>query len=59
MGSATPSLRLFASRQQAAVRELRPRILELSVALDGTRGRKERAEARKGSYQGQGKFDAC
>lgn len=41
------SLRLFASRRQTAVRELRPKILELSVALDGTRGRKERAEARK------------
>lgn len=41
------SLRLFVSRRQTAVRELRPKILELSVVLDGTRGRTERAEVRK------------
>lgn len=51
------SLRLFASRRQAAVRELRPKILDLSVALEGTRGRKERAEARKQLADAQALLD--
>lgn len=51
------SLRLFASRRQTAVRELRPKILELSVALDSTRGRKERAEARKQLVDAQALLD--
>jgi len=51
------SLRLFASRRQTAVRELRPKILELSAALESTRGRKERAEARKQLVDGQALLD--
>jgi len=51
------SLSLFVSRRRAAVRELRPKVLELSVALDGTRGRKERAEARKQLADAQALLD--
>jgi len=51
------SLSLFASRRQTAVRDLRPKIIELSVALDGTRGRKERAEARKQLADAQALLD--
>lgn len=51
------SLSLFATRRQAAVGELRPKVLELSVALDGTRGRKERAEVRKQLADAQALLD--
>ncbi len=51
------SLRLLASRRQTAVRELRPKIAELSVVLDGTRGRKERAEIREQLVDAQALLD--
>lgn len=51
------SLRLLASRRQTAVRELRPKIAELSVVLDGTRGRKKRAEIREQLVDAQALLD--